>query len=81
VADQLQALCELAYPAGHVLLMLAQEGQPVLFVAGYVPDELGVAADRGQRHAGAAQACADGQLLHVLLAADATPAQARAVRD
>ena len=32
--------------------LLVQESQPFALVAGSLPDELGIAADRGERHAG-----------------------------
>src|SRR6266545_2701320 len=55
VGDRIQALGERADLGGHLVLVPAQQREPVGLVAGSLPDEVGVAADRAQRHAGGAE--------------------------
>src|SRR2546429_5649515 len=74
-ADQVEARAELADLRGHAFSVLAQQSQPFALVAGSSPDELGIAADRGERHAGGAEAGADIQPLQVLLVVDAVPVE------
>jgi len=56
-------------------VVLAQEREPFLLVAGAFPDKVGVPTERGQGHAGGAEDDADGQPVHVVLGVAATPAR------
>jgi hypothetical protein len=76
VGDHLQALGERADLGGNLVLVPAQQRESVGLVAWSVPDEVGVAADRAQRHAGGAEPGAQVQPLHVVLAVETMPVAA-----
>jgi hypothetical protein len=73
--DQVHALGEPADLRGHVVLVRAQEREPLFLVAGSLSDQVGVSAERGQGHAGGAEDDADGQPLDIILAVGAAPAR------
>lgn len=68
--DQLQALVERCDLGGHVLLVLAQQAEAVFLVARSLPDQVGVLADRDERHAGDAELDADFEPFEVPLGVD-----------
>jgi hypothetical protein len=72
-ADEVEALAQLADLGGHTFSVLTQEIKPFVLVAGSLPDELGIPADPGERHARGAEVGADLQPLEVLVAIDAVP--------
>jgi len=74
-SDEVEALVEVADLRGHAFPVLTQEGEPFLLVAASLPNELGIAADPGERHAGGAEAGAELQPLDVLLAVDPVPVE------
>ena len=77
--DQVQTLRQLVNLDDHVLLVPAQQREPLLLGAGTLSDEVGVLADLSERHAGGAKDDADLQPLHVVFAVEATPAGSAAM--
>jgi hypothetical protein len=57
--DQVQALGEPAELGGDLPVVLTQQRESFLLVAGALPNEVGVSAERGERHAGGAKDDAD----------------------
>jgi hypothetical protein len=79
-ADHVKAIGERLNLTDHLLPVLAQQREPIFFIAGSLPDEICVLADHRQRHAGGTQRRADGQPLDVLLAIDPAPAHSPSYR-
>jgi hypothetical protein len=72
--DQVQALGEPTELGGDASVVLLEERETFLLVARARTNKVGIAAERGQRHAGGAKDDADGQPVDVVLAVATTPA-------